>query len=285
MNRSPHCSNRPDAPTALGRRPRYGAHDRSRTDDLTLTKGVLYQLSYMGEHSINARTRDSGPPTPESAGNGTGPAIHGPNAGDGRAPPTQPGYRSKNAAPSGSPRPATMGPAPAKLERVMGIEPTPSAWKAEVLPLNYTRGLKGSPSNRVSVRSPPGAPARLGSARVTWWRGEDSNLRRLSRQIYSLIPLTAREPLRNKRRSIGSRQLSVNPDTEAAPAGSCRQAGAGRCWYHCRPRAAAVRRRGWPSRGSIDGPEGVPGKKIEADSLIIPGVPKTVSPNGAPWWT
>ncbi len=25
-------------------------------------------------------------------------------------------------------------------ERVMGIEPTLSAWKAEVLPLNYTRG-------------------------------------------------------------------------------------------------------------------------------------------------
>ena len=28
-----------------------------------------------------------------------------------------------------------------KLERVMGIEPTSSAWKAEVLPLNYTRNL------------------------------------------------------------------------------------------------------------------------------------------------
>ena len=26
-----------------------------------------------------------------------------------------------------------------KLERVSGIEPPPSAWKAEVLPLNYTR--------------------------------------------------------------------------------------------------------------------------------------------------
>jgi hypothetical protein len=25
------------------------------------------------------------------------------------------------------------------LERVMGIEPTTSAWKAEVLPVNYTR--------------------------------------------------------------------------------------------------------------------------------------------------
>ena len=31
-----------------------------------------------------------------------------------------------------------------------------------------------------------------------WWRGKDSNLRRQSRQIYSLIPLTAREPLRMK---------------------------------------------------------------------------------------
>ena len=28
---------------------------------------------------------------------------------------------------------------PIKMERVMGIEPTTSAWKAEVLPLNYTR--------------------------------------------------------------------------------------------------------------------------------------------------
>ena len=28
------------------------------------------------------------------------------------------------------------------LERVMGIEPTTSAWKAEVLPLNYTRKYK-----------------------------------------------------------------------------------------------------------------------------------------------
>ena len=28
-----------------------------------------------------------------------------------------------------------------KMERMMGIEPTLSAWKAEVLPLNYTRTL------------------------------------------------------------------------------------------------------------------------------------------------
>ena len=29
-----------------------------------------------------------------------------------------------------------------KIERVMGIEPTLSAWEAEVLPLNYTRKVK-----------------------------------------------------------------------------------------------------------------------------------------------
>ena len=29
------------------------------------------------------------------------------------------------------------------LERVMGIEPTTSAWKAEVLPVNYTRKFMG----------------------------------------------------------------------------------------------------------------------------------------------
>ena len=28
-----------------------------------------------------------------------------------------------------------------------------------------------------------------------WWRGEDSNLRRHCRQIYSLFPLATREPL------------------------------------------------------------------------------------------
>ena len=32
-----------------------------------------------------------------------------------------------------------------KMERVMGIEPTSSAWEAEVLPLNNTR--KALPSN------------------------------------------------------------------------------------------------------------------------------------------
>ena len=61
-----------------------GAHNWTRTSDLSLTKGVLYRLSYVGFDST----------------------LH---------------LRLNN------------------LERVMGIEPTSSAWKAEVLPLNYTR--------------------------------------------------------------------------------------------------------------------------------------------------
>ena len=55
----------------------------------------------------------------------------------------------------------------------MGIEPTPSAWKAEVLPLNYTRNTW------------------YGGGRIRTYEG-------VSRQIYSLIPLAAREPLQNK---------------------------------------------------------------------------------------
>lgn len=52
----------------------------------------------------------------------------------------------------------------------MGIEPTSSAWKAEVIAI---------------IRHP----------QVYWWRVLDSNQRRLSQQIYSLPPLTARETL------------------------------------------------------------------------------------------
>src|SRR5215475_5811385 len=51
----------------------------------------------------------------------------------------------------------------------MGIEPTSSAWKAEVLPLNYTRA-DGAPLPAAPLSGPPSAPG--------WWRGKDSNLRR-----------------------------------------------------------------------------------------------------------
>ena len=42
-----------------------------------------------------------------------------------------------------SPRLPSLAALQVNLERVMGIEPTYSAWKAEVLPLNYTRKSHG----------------------------------------------------------------------------------------------------------------------------------------------
>ena len=41
-----------------------------------------------------------------------------------------------------------------RLERVMGIEPTYSAWKAEVLPLNYTRKRSPVPVRPVWSQRP-----------------------------------------------------------------------------------------------------------------------------------
>ena len=73
------------------------------------------------------------------------------------------------------------------MERVAGIEPASSAWKAEVLPLNHTR----IPTFPSALLNPQNFVIK------TWWREKDSNLRRHSRQIYSLIPLTAREPHQN----------------------------------------------------------------------------------------
>src|SRR3569833_877215 len=74
----------------------------------------------------------------------------------------------------------------------MGIEPTLSAWKAEVLPLNYTRLLfHGNPiePRKMTPRK------QLHRDKQHRKKEEKTNLRRLSRQIYSLIPLAAREPL------------------------------------------------------------------------------------------
>ena len=37
-----------------------GAHDRTRTDDLFLTKEVLYRLSYVGADITRLRKRETG---------------------------------------------------------------------------------------------------------------------------------------------------------------------------------------------------------------------------------
>src|SRR5262245_21038444 len=71
--------------------------------------------------------------------------------------------------------------------------PRPSAWKADALATELFP-LRITTYNLASLDG-PGRIIRLFKV----WRGKDSNLRRLSRQIYSLLPLTAREPLRESR--------------------------------------------------------------------------------------
>ena len=58
------------------------------------------------------------------------------------------------------------------MERVMGIEPTQPAWKAGILPLNYTRMILSGGESRVRTCV------------------------RIRGQIYSLLPLTTRPSLR-----------------------------------------------------------------------------------------
>jgi hypothetical protein len=50
------------------------------------------------------------------------------------------------------------------LERVKGIEPSYSAWKAAALPLSYTRGTLHS----FTGFSPPSLKLRRGSIRAGW---------------------------------------------------------------------------------------------------------------------
>ena len=76
----------------------------------------------------------------------------------------------------------------AAMERETGIEPAPSAWKAEVLPLNYSRVLRygdGQSGSHAAYETPASGGGR-------WIRTTEG----VSQQIYSLPPLAAWVSLR-----------------------------------------------------------------------------------------
>ena len=79
------------------------------------------------------------------------------------------------------------------VERVMGIEPTSSAWKAEVLPLNYTRADGALCRLHLTAARLPAPDG--GGGRIRTFEG-------VSRQIYSLLPLAAWVPLRKTSRVL-----------------------------------------------------------------------------------
>ena len=102
------------------------------------------------------------------------------------------------------------------MERVAGIEPAQPAWKAGVLPLNYTRLTR---VDRLRLR--PNLSFRSMEARRTPFglmvirietlpnqvvEGGGFEPPKLARQIYSLIPLATREPLRK-----GAHSLDLDP--------------------------------------------------------------------------
>jgi hypothetical protein len=91
-----------------------------------------------------------------------------------------------------------------QLERVKGIEPSSSAWKAVALPLSYTR--PGPHHAPVSSACPDGCPSISPTVtRQWWWRELDSNQRRHSQRVYSPSPLATRASLRPKRKTRANR--------------------------------------------------------------------------------
>ncbi len=85
----------------------------------------------------------------------------------------------------------------------------------ELHPPCTSEKLPATPQSRESANTPTHNDEQTkkpGTYRCkkTWWRGKDSNLRRLSQQIYSLPPLTAREPLRTKPTIIVGSGVDVN---------------------------------------------------------------------------
>ena len=60
----------------------------------------------------------------------------------------------------------------------------PSPWQGDALPLSHFRAI-AFPAIQFF---PPRSAKR-------WWMGKDSNLRRLSRRVYSPLPLAARAPI------------------------------------------------------------------------------------------
>jgi hypothetical protein len=95
----------------------------------------------------------------------------------------------------------------AGLERETGIEPASLAWKAKVLPLNYSRlPLLPCHPPKAGAAADHSDPCRLDhEPRLAYsdaWVGGGGWIRTsvgVSQQIYSLPPLATRAPLRNSR--------------------------------------------------------------------------------------
>ena len=121
----------------------------------------------------------------------------------------------------------------------MGIEPTWPAWKAGALPLSYTRLAAAAADPPTALRS--AAPDRpLDKIRLARGAGGGGRIRTyvgIRRQIYSLLPLTTRPPLRVRTCRSGGRGTRV---IRASPI-ICQHAEAPNCGRQIRPIEASRR--------------------------------------------
>ena len=122
----------------------------------------------------------------------------------------------------------------------MGIEPTPSAWKAEVLPLNYTRQM----TQILRTFAAAAAGQTGGGGRIRTFEG-------ISRQIYSLLPLAAWVPLRRKSRIYSGRSRVLSMRSGDWPAWIPRTR------RQVRSARRAVARRTGPTTARMGGPTGL----------------------------
>ena len=112
------------------------------------------------------------------------------------------------------------------LERETGIEPASLAWKARVLPLNYSRpGAAARPLpqqllHQHGYRLPP-----ANSSGLTGGGGWIRTNVGVSQQIYSLPPLATRAPLREEPQTIPRRGHSTWRDAQ----GSVQSKGSAEC--------------------------------------------------------
>jgi hypothetical protein len=161
--------------------------------DLFLTKEALYRLSYVGSGPEPSRHSRLGSPNHKTGG--AGDEIRTRDIQLGRLELYQLSYARRDAVHRQTPIPVDA--------RTQGDTQTDAGSPVVAVDLERRRRNLLQKTHNLG-----------------WWWGEDSNLRRHRRQIYSLFPLTAREPHPdNDLPAVVSSDLGAAPGTTALPRG------------------------------------------------------------------
>ena len=134
------------------------------------------------------------------------------------------------------PQPSGLRAFDPSLERETGIEPASLAWKAKVLPLNYSRRQKSARSVATGANSWIGRNELLDHFGGGGWIRTSVGV---SQQIYSLPPLATRAPLHAEPAMLAHFQPVAHQSTQPAVA---------RKWLPCAMKARSKSCAGWRVR-------------------------------------